>query len=84
MLFLSSNWNEHIVYVVSLKTLSSNIFNKTIEYFSKNNFLSSISLTLIDDQKFKGMISIPPRQILVINSFDISFLSQCEISVSLD
>jgi hypothetical protein len=51
--------------VVSSKTVSSNIFNNITSYFSKNDFLNSISAKRIEDQKFNGIINIPPKQIFV-------------------
>ncbi len=41
------------------------MFNNIILYFSKNFFLNSISAIRIEDQKFNGIIIIPPKQIFV-------------------
>ena len=48
------------MYVVSSNTYYSNMFNKIIWYNYKNDFLNCISDILIDDQKFNGIIKIPP------------------------
>ena len=59
----------HTVYLVSLKTCSSNIFKLIILYVSKNIFLNLISSFLIDEKKFNGIIRIPPKHLFIVNSF---------------
>ena len=50
---------------MSSNTFSSKIFNNIILYFFKNSFRNSISARRIDDQKFNGIISIPPKHLFV-------------------